>query len=80
MPLYADASIVVDCAYLVAVTPGHGDGQYDGHYWLLCMLNIGGKPKKMFADYATAEARDAAFTLLSAQMLVDEVNAEEPKP
>mgnify|MGYP001586935452 CR=1 FL=1 len=80
MPLYADASIVVDCAYLVAVTPGHGDGQYGEDYWLLCMLNIGGKPKKMFADYATAEARDAAFTALSAQLVGDKANAEEPQP
>lgn len=77
MPFYADASIVVDCDYLVAVTPGYGDGKYDGHYWLLYLLAIEGKPRKMFADYATIEARDAAFAALSAQMVACEGYAEK---
>lgn len=64
MSFYADASILLDTSYLVAVIPSDGDGQDDGHYWLLCLLDIGGKPKKLFADYATAAARDAAFAAL----------------
>jgi hypothetical protein len=76
MPIYTDNALLLNTEYLVAATVGEGEGPHDGRYWLLVLLDIGGRPKRLWVDYATKDVRDAAFSALRA-LVVAEAGAVE---
>ncbi len=77
MAIYADTSVLVETFYIAAVTTGDGEGPADGMYWLLIILDIGGKPRHLAAEYHTQASRDAAFAALRALVMAEADVGEE---
>ncbi len=75
MSLFLSDRLILDPAYLVSATAYTGEGALDGVYDLCCLLDVNGKPKQVYASYATSTARDAAFAALVTHLRMPEHGA-----
>lgn len=61
--LFVSDSLILDTLYLVSANKGDGKAEYDGHYGIHMLLDIGG-PKRSYVDFPDQASRDTTFEAL----------------